>query len=204
MTDLKALSRRILEEMPPETRFQQEDARLLAQHADLILARADELARGFYDVLFAHPPTARVFREGERPEREAALKRWLEVTLRGPVDENYWAWQAWVGLIHALRGVSNPMMIAMWSWALSAVGNLLSQLVEEGEVAPGDAARLLQAFHRLAATATALISESYLEHYLEAIGSATGADRELLDRLVRIEIERLREAKERYVPRPET
>lgn len=36
----------------------------------------DQVVQGFYDTLFAHPPTRAIFREGERPAREKTLRDW--------------------------------------------------------------------------------------------------------------------------------
>ncbi|MCS7219183.1 MAG: hypothetical protein NZ846_09465 [Thermus sp.] len=62
MTQMLEIAKEALEQMPPETRFRPEDARLIAQHKDLLLSWTDELVKAFYDSLFAHPPTKKVFR----------------------------------------------------------------------------------------------------------------------------------------------
>ncbi len=77
--------------------------------------------RGFYDTLFAHPPTRAVFREGERPLREKTLRDWYLRTVAGPFNGQYFAWQALVGLVHVRRGVTNAMMASMWNWLTEQV-----------------------------------------------------------------------------------
>ncbi|APD10439.1 MULTISPECIES: protoglobin domain-containing protein [Thermus] len=171
----QGLAQRVLAEMPPEDRFSQADAEALARHKGALLALGDELVRAFYDTLFAHPPTARVFREGERPEREETLRRWWRRTVEGPFDLDYWAWQAYVGLVHLKRDVSNPMMLGHAAFVARFVADRLP------EAAPS--------VNRLMATVAALIAEGYKEVYLKAAREITGQSKELLERSVRIAVE---------------
>ncbi|WP_353513206.1 protoglobin domain-containing protein [Thermus sp. LT1-2-5] len=172
------LAQRVLAEMPPEDRFREADARAMAQNKEALLALTDELVQAFYDTLFAHPPTKAVFREGERPEREETLRRWWQRAVAGPFDLDYWAWQAYVGLAHVKRGVSNPMTLGHTAF----VARFVSERVPE----------VAGAIARLMTTVAALIAEGYKEVYLEAARDITGQSRELLERSVRISVEELR------------
>ncbi|CAB4244665.1 Globin domain [Methylacidimicrobium sp. AP8] len=171
--------------MPPAARFTAEDEALLIRFAPSLAELEERLIRGFYDVLFGHPETARILSTGERSEREKALRRWWSRTLQGPFDARYWQWQAAVGLVHIRQNVTNPMMIGMWGWLLNA---LQGELLETLRLLPHEAARLMEAFHRLAATAQALTAESYLRHYLIVLSRSTGVSTELIDRLVAVEL----------------
>ncbi|WP_053043578.1 globin family protein [Thermus filiformis] len=71
---LLAVVRETQENIPPEARFREEDAEVLLRNRERILALKDRIVQGFYDILFAHPRTAQVFREGERPAREKTLE----------------------------------------------------------------------------------------------------------------------------------
>ncbi|TBH21779.1 protoglobin domain-containing protein [Thermus thermamylovorans] len=159
-------------QLPPQARFRPlEDGKVLLRHAPLMEGWTEELVQGFYDTLFAHPATARVFREGERPAREKTLRDWYLRTLRGPFNGQYFAWQALVGLVHLRRGVTNAMMAAMWNWVTETVARKARQSL------PVEEARALEdAWRRLAFTAMALIAEEYLEAYLEALALARGED----------------------------
>ncbi|VVM06655.1 Globin-coupled histidine kinase [Methylacidimicrobium cyclopophantes] len=179
------VTEKIFSQLPPSTRFSSEDETLLLGLAPKLLPLEDALVRGFYDILFAHPQTAGVFGSGERSERENALRRWWRRTLGGPFDAQYWRWQAAVGLIHIRRGVTNPMMLAMWGWVLNA---LQEALFENLKLPPHEAARAMEALHRLAATVQALTAESYLRHYLLALSHSTGVSTDLIDRLVTVEL----------------
>ncbi len=183
-TSLAEITESIFAQLPPSTRFSSEDAELLTRLAPALAPLEDSLAKGFYDILFGHPGTASVFGSGERSEREKALRRWWRRTLEGPFDSPYWEWQAAVGLVHIRRGVTNPMMLAMWGWILNA---LQAALLERSNLPPNEAARAMEALHRLAATVQALTAESYLRHYLIALSHSTGVSTDLIHRLVAVE-----------------
>lgn len=176
----------VLNQIPPDSRFNAEDARRIVAHQELLLSLEPGLIRGFYDVLLAHAPFRAVFEEGERPAREETLRHWWRRTIGGPFDDEYWAWQALVGLVHVKRGVKNAMMIGMWRWLLAWLGDRLTGTVEADE-----ARALLASFGRLSSTVQALTAESYMEHYLATLLRMTGFKQSLLDRLVGVEIDRL-------------
>lgn len=159
-------------QLPPQARFRPlEDGKVLARHASLMEGWTEPLVQGFYDTLFAHPATARVFREGERPAREKTLRDWYLRTLRGPFNGQYFAWQALVGLVHLRRGVTNAMMAAMWNWVTGEVAKRARE-----SLPPEEARALEDAWRRLAFTVMALIAEEYLEAYLEALALTWGED----------------------------
>ncbi len=164
----------IWDQLPPKARFRPlEDGKVLARYAPLMEGWVEEVVQGFYDTLFAHPPTRAVFREGERPAREKTLRDWYLRTIRGPFNGQYFAWQALVGLVHVRRGVTNAMMASMWNWLTETVERKAWASLSEGE-----AQALAEAWRRLAFTVMALIAEEYLEAYLEALAQALGQDPE--------------------------
>ncbi|MCX7850790.1 protoglobin domain-containing protein [Thermus sp.] len=171
------IAKEALEQMPPETRFRPEDAELIARHKDLLLSWTDELVKAFYDSLFAHPPTKKVFREGERPEREKTLEGWWRRTVEGPLDEAYFAWMAKVGLVHVVRGVENPMMLAMASF--------VADFVEGKTHTAGlpEADPLTEAFYRLSMAVGAVITHGYDRYRALALYNVAGMEPALLERL---------------------
>ncbi|MCB0035317.1 MAG: hypothetical protein KDE51_14895 [Anaerolineales bacterium] len=186
MVELEKLTKQIIGQMPPTTRFRQEDVKVIGAHKDFLLSLEDKIVAGFYDTLFNHAPTKAIFVEGERPDREQTLRNWWQRTLNGPFDASYWTWQTLVGLIHIKRKVKNPMMIAMWGWVLNTLRSELSQHCSAEEVT-----KVMDSFERLAATIQALTAESYLENYINALSTATGFNMELLQRMVNTEVEDL-------------
>lgn len=185
-SDLQQITSQIIQQMPPQTRFRPGDIEMIHQYQAQLLGFEDTLVAGFYDTLFSHPPTAVIFSEGERPDREQTLRNWWQRTVTGKFDQDYWVWQALVGLIHVKRQVKNPMMIGMWGWALTNVREGLQE-----DISPDELAKLMASLERLAATCQALTAESYLEHYLIALREATGFNQRLLDQMVRNGVEEL-------------
>ncbi|MDW8091786.1 MAG: protoglobin domain-containing protein [Meiothermus sp.] len=174
------LAKRALATLPPEDRFTPEDAALLQSEKDYLLGLGEGLVQAFYDSLFAHPPTREVFQEGERPAREETLRSWWRRTVEGPFDEAYWAWQAYVGLLHVRRKVTNTMM---WGHAGLVARYVGAQALSAGKPALAEAAQ------RLMATVGAVIGEAYQEVYLEVLAEATGQSRALIEANVKVAIE---------------
>lgn len=183
---LQELTQKVLEDLPPEDHFNEADAACFAEHRELMANWGAELVQRFYDSLYGHGKTAQVFGDGERSAREQTLVDWYTRTLQGPFDLDYWEWQALVGVLHLRRGVSNPMMLGHWGLVL----NFMNEKVRE-DLSEAQAQRLLEAWQRLGATVGALIAESYNSYYLKALEHSAGATRELLERLVRQEVDDL-------------
>lgn len=123
MDSMRDIAREAMAQMPPGCQLQRSDGEIIARHRDLLLGLERELVTGFYDTLFAHGVTAAVFAEGERPTREDTLGAWWRRTVRGPLDDDYFAWMALVGLVHVIREVSNPMMLAMTEYVRTMVAD---------------------------------------------------------------------------------
>jgi len=178
---LKEIARQAIEDMALEARFRPEDHQVLLKHKDKLLALTDELVKTFYDTLFATPSTRKVFHEGERPAREKTLVDWWQKTVEGPVDEEYWAWQAYVGLIHVKRVVTNPMMMGQ----AFMIEDLVRTHLDDPEVAG--------AIRRLMATVAAIIAYGYEKAQLLSIEETTGISQELIKTNVRVGVEKLLE-----------
>ena len=186
---LADVAKDIFAQMPPATRFTDEDGRILFAYRKLLLSLESKVVQGFYDTLFAHPPTRAIFSDHERPAREHTLRTWWRRTVRGPFDDKYWEWQALVGLVHIKRKVKNPMMIGMWGWLLTTLDREL-----ESQLSSTQAKQVMDSFKRLATTAQALTAESYLENYLAALCEATAFPPSLLNRFVETQVDDLLKA----------
>ncbi|WP_234553997.1 protoglobin domain-containing protein [Thermus caliditerrae] len=188
MTQMVEIAKEALEQMPPETRFRPEDAALIARHKEVLLSWTDELVKAFYDSLFAHPPTRKVFREGERPEREKTLENWWRRTVEGPLDAGYFAWMAKVGLVHVVRKVENPMMLAMASF----VAEFVERKSHDAKLPEADP--LTEAFYRLSMAVGAVITHGYDRYRALALYNVAGMEPALLDRLTEEEAKGMLEA----------
>ncbi len=97
------------------------------------------------------------------------------------MDEDYWAWQAYVGLIHVKRVVTNPMMLGQ----TFLIANVVRRHVNEPEV--------VEALGRLMATVAAIIAYGYEKVQLLSIEETTGIGQELIKTDVRVGVEKLLE-----------
>lgn len=157
METMLDVARAALTQMPPESRFREADARLIARYRDPLLALEGEVVKRFYDSLYGHPATSAVFVDGERPAREKTLIVWWRRTLEGPLDESYFAWMAEVGLVHLHRRVSNAMMVSMAGFVLAFVTEKVGELGLER----AEADALVSAFARFTSTVSAVIGYGY-------------------------------------------
>lgn len=179
MDAMRSLALRALEEMPPVTRFQPGDAEIIARHRDFLLGIQDTIVGGFYDTIFDHPATAAVFNDGEREDRESTLSNWWRRTIEGPLDEDYYAWMALVGLVHVIRRVSNPMMLSMASYVRQGVIDVTADADLDAE----ERQALTDAVGRLMATVGAIITYSYDHAVVDALFNVAGMPPALLERL---------------------
>lgn len=191
MGQLETLAKDILNTCLPQVQVTASDRAVITANKDFLLGLEDELVALFYDTVYGYAPTAEVFHEGERPEREATLRDWWQRTVNSGVDDSYLEWMCLVGIIHIRRKVKNPMMISMFQLIVNAVhAKALAQL------APNVAEELRLAFSHVAATASALISDSYTKSYIGALENLAGLDPKLTARMLDIEVKEL-EAKAR-------
>ncbi len=168
MESMIEVARSAFAQIPPECRFRESDARLIQEFRDPLLALEPDVVKRFYDTVFAHPATSAVFVAGERGDRELTLAYWWRRTVGGPLDEQYFAWMAMVGLVHVARKVSNPMMLAMAGFVSALVAEKVAQL--DIDRARGEA--LIEAFGRLTSTVGAIISFGYDRAYDRAVVAA--------------------------------
>ncbi len=178
----------ILRDLITLTGFSKEDALILRETADVTLPWVDELAQAFYDLLFSYEPTAKVFREGERPARERSLKAWYADVVQGNFTEDFWRQQWVVGLIHIARQVSNPYMLGMTSRVQQL---FLHKCLETFEV--DQAERVYGAFKRATDVIAGLVTEGYFQNYMLAMERVAGFRKGLIVRMLDLEIRRMLE-----------
>ena len=99
--------------MPPETLFSSQDAALFLANKDLLISLGDDLVKGFYGIVLSHDKTKAIFKDDEIEMRAADLKHWWVQSVAGKFDNEYWIWQAYVGVIHVKRGVKNAMIVVV-------------------------------------------------------------------------------------------
>lgn len=184
MKNIQEITADIFASMPAETRFSAADALTIRHHRALLSGLEDGITQGFYDTLYAHPKTYEILKSEDRATREAVLRDWWQKTINSDFDNQYWEWQAFIGLVHIKHNVSNAMMIAMWGWLLKTLQKTLKSKLAQDELEI-----LMSAFEKLAVTIQALTAESFLANYMEALESATGFNGKLINRMVGLQLD---------------
>lgn len=173
------VARTAFDQIPPACRFRQSDAQIIRNFQQPLLALEPEVIKAFYDTLYAHRSTSEIFVDGERPAREGTLSNWWRRTVIGPLDEEYFAWMAMVGLVHVARGVNNPMMLSMGSFVTSFVAEKVTGM----RLDPVQAESLIEAFRRLTTTVGSVICYGYDHASEAALFSVAGMPQALFQRL---------------------
>ncbi len=184
---------RYVEDLIRLTGFSEKDGETLAKYRDVALKWANDVVKEFYDTLFSYEPTAKVFREGERPLREKTLREWYERLFDGKYDDSFWLWQWYVGIIHIKRKVYNRYMLAMMGRVqLAFLRKALSELP------PDEAIELCTAFKRLTDVIAGLIAESYHLTYIYSLEAVAGIKPALAEKMMSLHLNR---ELEKYAPR---
>jgi truncated hemoglobin YjbI len=178
LVNMADIAREARDQMPPETSFRPEDSEVIVANRDFLLSLEPYVVAKFYDTLLAHPITAAIFHEGERPMREKTLSDWWQRTVNGPHDDAYFSWMAMVGLVHVVRHVTNPMMLSMADFLSATVAEAAQDALPEP-----DASRLAEAYRRLSATVVAVIAYGYDLSTEAALFDVAGMPAALLHRL---------------------
>jgi len=187
MTKMNVIAKTAIDQMPPASRFNQEDAITIDKYTEALLSWGPELVQEFYDTVFEHEATKTVFRDGERPMREKSLTDFWVKTLTEPIDIDYFGWMAMVGLIHVVRGVDNPMMLAMSSFLTDFISKKVSQ---EPSISAEEALRVVNAFRRFSSTISAIITFGYDSARVNALFDIIGMEESLLQRLTKQTVEK--------------
>ncbi len=179
MDTMEEIAQAAIDQTPPDCRVHQEHADVIARHADALIALGPDMVTEFYNTLYSHEPTTAVFKEGERQMREESLIDWWNRTARGPIDHSYWSWMAMVGLIHVIRRVTNPMMLAMTQF----VAGYLSRNADKLNLPDDEQAQLVDAFRRVAGMTGSVITWGYDHAVSAALFEVAGMPEALLARL---------------------
>ncbi len=184
MESMYEVARMAIDQIPPACRVRPEDGEVISRHQDALLALGPDVVQVFYDTLYEHEATSKVFVEGERPMREQTLVDWWQRTVRGPLDDNYWAWMAMVGLIHVVRRVTNPMMLSMAEF----VASFLAENIHRVPASDEERKAIVEAFNRVASMTSAVITWGFDHAVSSALFEVAGMPEALLARLRDTEI----------------
>lgn len=176
---MHVIAREAMALLPPPCRLRPQDVGAIEDHAEYLLGLGPLLVQGFYDTLYAHPPTAEILGPQERATREETLTAWWRRSVEGPLDEDYFAWMAMVGLVHVVRNVANPAMLAMTGFVVETI----SGCVRDSGLPPGEADAVAEAVRRLCSTVAAIITFGYDQAVVSALYTVAGMPEALLRRL---------------------
>jgi hypothetical protein len=169
----------VLQDLIHLTGYTDADAQTLNSVSATTQQWKEEVTQAFYDMLYGYSSTANVFRDGERLAREDTLRNWYDYVAEGQIDERFWQWQWFVGLVHIPRGISNPFMMGMMSRVQQLfLANCLEAFPQE------QAIEVFNAFKRVTDVIAGLIAEGYFQSFLEAMERATGQSKALVARQV--------------------
>jgi hypothetical protein len=150
---------------------------------------ADEFAKKFIDAISTYEPTQEIFfREGIRlPEVGVdVVKKWYLDVTGGNVDRDFWRLQYLIGLVHLKHGVENSFRLGM----MSVVQQLF--LVEcLKELDKDEAVRLYLSFKKVTDVISGITAEGYFPNLVVAIQRTTGIKKQVMDRMVNLEIDTL-------------
>ncbi len=179
MLSMHEIARGAVAQIPPSGRLSEDDRQVILRHREKLLALGPEVVQSYYDTVFGHPETAAAYENQERPELEATLSKWWVRTIEGPLDDDYFAWMAMVGLTHVLRQVTNPMMLAM----SDHVVQLVSARAAGFGISADELRQLNSAVTRLASTVRVIITWGYDHAVSAALFEVAGMPEALLARL---------------------
>ena len=176
----------VLTDLITLTGYTAEDAQTLRDYSEQIESWTEDLIQVFYNTLYRHSLTAAVFKEGERPAREDTLWGWYHHVSQGEINDTFWRWQWYVGLVHIPRGITNPFMLGM----MSRVQQLFRAKYRE-TFSSDEADKVFGAFKRVTDVIAGLIAEGYFQSYLEAVQRTSGQSQALIERMVGFAVEEM-------------
>jgi hypothetical protein len=142
------------------TEFSEQDRFVLQKSADRTGGWADEYVAMFYDTLFGYPPTEALFKEGERPQREATIRNWYLQVVAGGCDDSFWSAQWQIGQLHIDRKIQNSYMLGMMHRTQQFfLDKCLATFDQE------EALSIFEAFKRVTDVAAGIIAEGYHTPY---------------------------------------
>ncbi len=167
----------VLEAYKKLTKFKGETLRILSKDYPVLSSWADELVKGFYDVLYSWDKTRSLLEGKDREKLERTLKDWYLAIVSGNIDESFWERQWKVGLVHVANGISNLYFLSMMDFIRSFFAEKVKTSFEKDE-----AIELIKAFNSI----TSVIVSLVVEGYINAFVNLSGMDENLVHRLAQL------------------
>ncbi len=167
----------------------EDDYSILKKHSDKTGMWADEFAKKFIAAISTYEPTGEIFyREGVRlPDIGVdVVKKWYIDVTSGNVDRDFWRRQYLIGLVHLKHGVENSFRLGMMS-----VVQQLFLLECLKELDKNEAVKLYLSFKKVTDVISGITAEGYFPNLVVAIQRTTGIKKQVMDKMVNLEIDTL-------------
>ena len=165
--------------------FSQKDVETLKLRKDLLLSWADEVIDNFYAVLLKNEKAKEILEKNNIPVEVLKEKNrnWYKQIVSGEVDEKFFRYSFYVGLLHIYYGVDNDLMIFMADVLRRKFLQLCLETFEEGE-----AFEVYQAFSKIVAAFVGFTVEGYVFMLRYAMLDILGMKPELVSRMMNMEL----------------
>ena len=167
----------------------EDDFSILKKYSIRTQMWADEFAVKFIGAISTYEPTKEIFyKEGVRlPDVGIdVVKNWYLDVISGNVDQDFWSRQYLIGLVHVKHGVKNSFRLGM----MSVVQQLfLTACLDEFD--KDEAIKLYLSFKKITDVISGITAEGYFPSLLVAIQRTTGIKKQVMDKMVNLEIDNL-------------
>jgi hypothetical protein len=153
---------------------------------DLLISWADEIIDHFYDVLLRDEKAKSILEKHNinLEKLKEGNKNWYKRIVSGEVDEEFFKYSFYVGLLHIYYGVDNDLMIFMADVLRRKFLQLCLETFEEGE-----AFEVYTAFSKIVAAFVGFTVEGYVFMLKHAMLDILGMKPELVTRMMNMELE---------------
>jgi hypothetical protein len=162
------------------------DKETLRLRKELLQSWADEIIDHFYEVMLKSDE-ARAIVEKHNIDVEDLKRRnkeWYKHIVSGEIDERFFRYSFYVGLLHIYYGVDNDLMIFMADVLRRKFLQLCLETFEEGE-----AFEVYQAFSKVVAAFVGFTVEGYVFMLSHALLDILGMKPQLVERMMKMQLE---------------
>ncbi len=167
--------------------FSQEDVNLLREESEILTAWADEIIDHFYDTLLKNPKAKEIVKKYniDVAKLKSANKKWYREIVSGNVNEKFFRYSFFVGLLHIYYDVDNDMMIFM---ADVLRRKFLEKCLNTYE--KEKALKVYEAFSKVVAAFVGFTVEGYVFMLKKSLFDILGMKPQLVDRMMKMELKR--------------
>jgi len=176
----------VLENVKQLLNFSEKDIEILKVRKDLLKSWSNEIIEDFYANLLKSEKAREIIEKNniDLNKLKEANKRWYEQIASGNVDEKFFRYSFYVGLLHIYYDVDNHLMILMADVLKRKFLKLCLETFDEEE-----AFEVYQSFSKVVSAFVGITVEGYIFMLKEALLDILGMKPELVNRLLKMELE---------------